>query len=142
MKYGAYIRYYTGISQEKYSELVYECGVRFINMVEEDQRVIAQLERSTIFWNWYKRQFEILTKEFIDINGIDNIQHYSSARVREVYERYVRKLPISTSAKYSYLYLVTEVLRTGRSNQQKEQANINLLTDDEQATTEVRTGSS
>jgi hypothetical protein len=115
MKYGAYIRKYAGYSMEEYRALIYEVGVAFLATMEENETRIAELERSYIFWNWYTRQFDRLTRQFVIDATMENIQAVSAAVIRPIYENYVRTLTITEAGYDNYLYcLNNSIFKTGK----------------------------
>lgn len=120
MNWPAIIRGLTGMNQEEYNQMEYQAGREFLELMESDNpELMAYLERSYIFWNWWRRQFWRLGREFINRNGIEACRATSQNIVREKLEAYCSIVKVSDYGVSSYSYLVTEAQRTLKGKQQK-----------------------
>lgn len=110
MDWPAIIRNVTGMSQEDYNRLEYEAGQEFLEMMEGDNpALLAHLERSYQYWNWWRRQFWRLCREFINRNGIEICRRTNKDFVRERLESYCRIVKISDYGVTSYGHLVQNI---------------------------------
>lgn len=71
----------TKISQEEYSQHVYECGIKFIDLVVRElvfdeafaNELAEEISRQESFWLFFKNQVYLKTKQFIyDFYDIDD----------------------------------------------------------------------
>lgn len=123
MKYTQVIQHYADISQEAWHQLVYEIGVDFIYWVESEDYIRRTLERSPLFWAWFKGQMEQLAKEFVNINGFDILKGYKAAVIRHHFEAFARRVRVSNHGVDSYVYLVNQVIPPVQDKQQKVKIN-------------------
>lgn len=52
-------------SQEQYAEYQYHCGQVFLNNWLQSSHCVAVAEKSKVFWNWYKNQWDKINERYI-----------------------------------------------------------------------------
>lgn len=124
MKYTQIIQHYADISQEDWNVLVYEIGLDFIYWVESEDYIQRTLERSPLFWAWFRGQMEQLAKEFVQINGFEILKGYKAAVIRYHFEAFARRVRVSNHGVNSYVYLVNQVLPSQKQDKQQKVAEI------------------
>lgn len=56
---------------ERYTTLQYVRGVLYLKIIIEDRNLTAQMERSKIFWDWWKLHWSYRDKTFLSDNEGD-----------------------------------------------------------------------
>lgn len=104
------LRCLTGKDQSAINEFGYELAIIFINSIEKDKEMIAHIERSKPFWNWWRRQLVQLSGEFLNIEGIEWTK-YRKESVWESYKSFCRMMKVSSHGLKSFEYLAAEMLQ-------------------------------
>lgn len=129
MKFGKVIRSLAGISPEKFNHIEYEVGQAFLELMESDQpEVLAFMESSKFYWDWWRNQFDALTREFIGVCGLEELRQCAPNYVLERFELYVRTIQISNTGMAGYVSVLQRANR-------RQSVNQNLL-ENEQITNE------
>jgi len=55
-------------SDQRYAEFIFECGTAYLQHYTrgEGQLIISHIMRSRIFWNWWKMEWELRDRAFIE----------------------------------------------------------------------------
>jgi|GEM_PF-5149793 len=110
MKWDALIQNLAGISQAQYNILTYEAGMAWLAEMEKDnERLIATLERSAIYWAWWRRQFRQLTMDFIRCYGIEALRTDKAHYVEKEYRNFVQEIKVGRYGLSSYVHLMDRV---------------------------------
>lgn len=57
-----------GWGMQQYSQFVYDCGLAYLTFLAPNYpQVVAQITKSTVFWNWWKAHWELRDMQFIEI---------------------------------------------------------------------------
>lgn len=106
------VRYLTGLSQEAINVHAYEVGQAFIEYMEQgDQVMIAKLERSEVFWKWWKEQFQKLCNEFIHRDAWEMSAIYTKHDIERRFKHHTATKMVSQWGRRSYCYLVEDILQ-------------------------------
>lgn len=55
-----------GISRETYAEIVFDTGLKFLDHITRNDTVISkEMAETSIYWTWFKNQFELIDMHFI-----------------------------------------------------------------------------
>lgn len=104
MNWASVIRGVTGMSQDQYTELEYETGLSFLEMMEEDNpALLCHLERSEDYWRWWRVQFPKLGREFINRNRIEHLNKLKKEVVQSRFRDYVGIVKVSDYGTRSYI---------------------------------------
>lgn len=105
------IKYLTGRTDDDLLLLSYEVGVSLVELIEEgDKELVGDITRSKLFWNWYLKQFGMLTREFLETKEETAWPKIGSDQVWNRYTDFVHLLKVCDTGTNGYCYLVGEVL--------------------------------
>ena len=63
----------TGISQEQYNQIVFDLGIAYAEFyTDRDSFGVRCLTSTKSFWTWFKIQFNIIDKAFVDAYLVKN----------------------------------------------------------------------
>jgi hypothetical protein len=130
MEYKEQIKFSFGFTDLQYGNLVYKMGREWINKYFGIDRTLCDLiERSPMFWAWWKNQWELRDKQFlIETPQLQMINEQLTGQTLHVaIDLYHEKHDIRTLSIHPNVWVVNEIRRIINSQHQSEVQKINAL---------------
>ena len=80
-----YIQKALGWSDYKYGKVVMDSAIEWIKFHFKSEPIMLDvLTRSTVFWQWWKNQWEHRDKRFIEVTAIDLLDYPIAENIKEI----------------------------------------------------------
>jgi hypothetical protein len=77
----------TGITEEQWSQLVFDYGLEFLETLMQSQQWVDAVSKTKSYWSWWRNQWEIIDLRFVGTWGQFNPTAGGMARLKTEYQR-------------------------------------------------------